>query len=125
VAFDYVASAAFFGDGKLLIGGGFAQVDGSLCAGVAAVRGYDLDATRPPQFNNIVRASDGTVRLNLSTEPGVPLILQVSSDLVEWVSVTTNYFPAGTVEYLDSQAVSSGQRFYRSFRLPSVPFPNL
>ena len=115
---QYVTSAAFFADGRLLIGGAFASVDGNPRKGIALVHGYDLDVTRVLEFNRLARASDGTVRLSLSTEPGISVVLQASPDLLNWVSLTTNDSPAGTFEFLDSAAKNSDRRFYRGYRIP-------
>jgi len=113
-----VLSAAFLADGKLLIGGGFIQVDRTPRAHIAVINGYNLNASRPLEFNNLVRASDGSVQLSISTEPGRGVILQASSTLFDWVSITTNYPVGDSLEFIDSEASSVGRRFYRALRMP-------
>jgi hypothetical protein len=44
--------------------------------------------------------------------------VQISSNLLNWASVSTNYPANGIISFIDSQAADSGIRYYRSVLLP-------
>ena len=54
-------------------------------------------------------------QIQLSGPAGFDFVIQASSDLKNWVSVSTNPAPAGSVTYLDASATTNAVRFYRAF----------
>ena len=68
---------------------------------------------QPPQLSPPVKVGAGAVQMQVTSMPGQPCAIQVTTDFVHWVSVFTNQL-GGTTNYLDAAASSSG-RFYRAF----------
>jgi len=58
-------------------------------------------------------ASDG-FHLSLSGESGVPYSIEVSTDLVNWASLTTLTAADGKLDFTDAGAKDAGHRFYRA-----------
>jgi hypothetical protein len=54
-------------------------------------------------------------QIQLSGPIGSNIVIQASSDLKNWVSISTNPAPAGSVSYLDTSATTYPVRFYRAF----------
>jgi len=54
-------------------------------------------------------------QLQLSGPIGSNFVIQCSSDLNNWVSISTNPAPTGSVSYLDVAAKTNTLRFYRAF----------
>jgi len=54
-------------------------------------------------------------QIQLSGPTGSNVVLQASSDLKNWVSISTNVVSAGNVSYLDVSAKTNKVRFYRAF----------
>ena len=58
----------------------------------------------------------GTFQMHVDSTPGQPWAVQVSTNLVYWVSVFTNQ-PGGAMNFVDAYATNSG-RFYRAWLVP-------
>ena len=59
--------------------------------------------------------SDGTARFTLNGPVGNRYIIQVSSDLVDWLPLATNTVPAGgSVPVTDSGGINQPSRYYRA-----------
>jgi hypothetical protein len=54
-------------------------------------------------------------QIQLSGPVGSNFVIQASSDLKNWVSISTNPAPTGSVSYLDTSAKTNAVRFYRAF----------
>ena len=54
-------------------------------------------------------------QIQLAGPAGSNFVIQASSDLTHWVSISTNPAPAGSVSYLDASAKTNTVRFYRAF----------
>jgi len=67
----------------------------------------------PVTLTNFVRDASGTVRADLIGLPG-DYIFQSSSNLTDWVSLTTNNAPAGLTSFSDSADNGESRRFYRA-----------
>jgi hypothetical protein len=52
--------------------------------------------------------------LSLNVEIGMPCTVEVSTDLVNWLPVTTLTPTGGTLTVIDPEAKNSAQRFYRA-----------
>ena len=57
-------------------------------------------------------------QLILTGQSGEPYIVQYSTNLTSWVSVSTNTPVGGTFTITDSAATTSPTRYYRAFRIP-------
>jgi hypothetical protein len=53
--------------------------------------------------------------LRLAGPLGSNYVIQASSDLTNWTSISTNAAPDGTVDFTDTAALNRPQRFYRAF----------
>jgi hypothetical protein len=73
---------------------------------VFGLRTYFWSATRGP--------TPGTIKLVFSGPTGSSVVLQTSSDLVQWADLTTfNNLPAAQVTYIDTPPSTEPVRFYR------------
>jgi hypothetical protein len=54
-------------------------------------------------------------QIQISGPAGSNFVIQASSDLKNWVSISTNPAPLGSVSYLDVSAKTNQIRFYRAF----------
>ena len=62
--------------------------------------------------------SNGIITLDISAQPGFTYVLQGSTNLTSWISLSTNTASAGgTIKFVDTNSVNFGQRYYRSVRL--------
>jgi len=75
-------------------------------------------ATPPP--NSIVTDVNGVPTINFTGTPNSTNVLQASTNLLDWVSISTNVADgAGLWQVTDPDAINFVNRFYRSFQ----PFP--
>jgi len=98
---SYCFSGLTFGNGSFIVVG-----DG----------GTILQSGTPVQFQPTAstRLGDGTMRLVLGAEMGAELLLEASTNLVDWARLTTLTNTLGTSTYLDLDATNFNQRFYRA-----------
>ena len=72
-----------------------------------------------PVFGGTPQVGGQGFQLNFSSEPGVSFVIQSSTNLVDWVNVTTKVSDeTGGFSYTDPGAMGSGRKFYRAFREP-------
>ena len=74
---------------------------------------------QPPQLSAPGMAGPGTFQMHVDSTPGQPWAVQVSTDLVYWVSVFTNQL-GGAMDFVDAYATNSS-RFYRAWLVPPAP----
>ena len=74
---------------------------------------------QPPQLSAPGIVGPGTFQLHVVSTPGQPWAVQVSTNLVNWVSIFTNQ-PGGAMDFVDAYATNS-VRFYRAWLVPPVP----
>jgi hypothetical protein len=68
---------------------------------------------------NATDSSNGVFTLNLSgVLPGTTNILQASTDLSSWTSISTNVSATNTLTVSDNEATNFPQRYYRFVQLP-------
>jgi hypothetical protein len=65
------------------------------------------------QIGGFGRAQDGRVSFRLTGFEGRSYIIQASTNLVQWGSVSTNVAVGGVINFIDSGAPSYPYRFYR------------
>ena len=70
--------------------------------------------TAPLQFESVAMQPQNQLRLVLSGAPGSSVTILRSSDLMNWVSLTTLTNTSGTVQYTDGTATNAPQWFYRA-----------
>jgi hypothetical protein len=66
-----------------------------------------------------IQVANGMVMLQISglTAAG-PVVVQVSSDLIQWTSIATNSTDSGTIQVIDTAPTNSVQRYYRVVESP-------
>ena len=74
-----------------------------------------------PQLRSLGRGGDGAFHLGVETSGTLPYLVQATSNFVNWVSIFTNQ-AGGTADFIDPQATTRGQRFYRTL-VSSPPLP--
>ena len=65
-------------------------------------------------IQSVARLANGETRLILRTQPGKPFSLQVSTNLVDWVSLLSKIADSTTTSFVDTNATSFTSRFYRA-----------
>src|SRR5262249_25031649 len=61
-------------------------------------------------------AVGGTIQFSLMGEVGNPCVVEVSSNLVDWVAISTNSVPSDGTVVISVPAADSGSHFYRAVR---------
>ena len=74
---------------------------------------------QPPQLSAPGIIGPGTFRMHVGGTPGEPWAVQISTNLVNWVSVFTNQY-GGALDFVDADATNAG-RFYRARLVPPAP----
>jgi hypothetical protein len=86
-------------------------------AGEPVIATSIIDA--PPELRAAEKAGDGTFSFILVGVPESMYVIQVSSDLNSWTSMSTNTLPSGgSVRIVDSEASTLSQRYYRAVIQP-------
>ena len=62
---------------------------------------------------NTSQPTHGTFRVHLTGTTGQSFILQDSTNLIDWVSITTNLDSSETFDFYDTNVVKYGSRFFR------------
>ena len=96
-------------DGRILIGGAITSVNGIQHDGIARLNG-DF----PLEFFPFARPANGPLRLTLATQSSKVYILQTSTDLMNWIPLSTNTASGYTLDFEETNAASFSQRFYRA-----------
>ncbi|MFO1499253.1 MAG: Ig-like domain-containing protein [Verrucomicrobiota bacterium] len=102
--------------GATSAGGSLAEVSGNRTIASAT------DASRPPKAEENVSfrrvgLQDGHVQLELAGPAGNQYVLEVSTDLVNWVQLAPVFLPDGQIAFKDETNQAAQKRFYRT-RLP-------
>ena len=74
----------------------------------------------PPQLSAPQTVGAGGFQMNVASVSGQAWGIQISTDLVHWVSVFTNQ-SGGAMGYIDASAAVSSDRFYRAFLVNPTP----
>ena len=66
------------------------------------------DGTYRPKFESgsSLNMSNGSFHLSLGADPGQEVVIQASTDLVHWVSISTNTLSGATLKYTDPGATN-------------------
>ena len=103
---------AWQSDGKLLIAGDFTEING-----LKRLRIARLNVATPFKFGPVTRTENSPMRLSLTTEPGKNYRLEASTNLMDWVSLSTNTASSFTLVFEDTAAPPLPNRFYRAHLL--------
>src|SRR4029077_12477207 len=77
-----------------------------------------VSTNAPPQLSNPHKIAGG-FSFTLAGTPSATYIIQVSTNLTTWTSLSTNTLSSsGALAINDSQAASFSRRFYRALRAP-------
>ncbi len=106
--------------GRILIepGGFTALMAGNY--GIRRILTVDTGAVAPPGLptGSAVRLPNGQFGFTTCGLPGQALVIQASTNLVNWDSISTNSSPGGCIDFIDTQAPLIPNRYYRVVILP-------
>ena len=107
-----VYDLALQADGQLLIAGAFTKVNGFASTGVARVNG-ERAVPLSPVITSVKQLENGDVRLVFESEAGRTYILEISTNLKTWSSLSETISTGNTTEITDSALGEDAARFYR------------
>jgi hypothetical protein len=73
-----------------------------------------LSPSLPLEFTLIARLSEGSVQLGLSGDPGFPVQLQTSTNLVDWTVLTNLANPAGNLLFTNAILPGVTEQYFRA-----------
>ena len=79
---------------------------------------YPFSSPLPVLFTTPGGITNGVFTLQLSGMPGKTFVLQASTNLINWVPISTNVPPATIQTFIDPAVGNFPQRFYRAVQLP-------
>ena len=113
---DQVVRELAFSQNAIYAGGDFSVVAGKTNAYFAAF-------SAQPRFDSssVQRLADGSVKFRLSDGgvSGNTLLIQVSGDLANWVTLSTNVVTGNLIDFTDTQGANFQPRFYRAVVQPA------
>ena len=72
-----------------------------------------VEYIQSPRFDTPMAAGNGSFQFNCATMPGQVVVVQASTNLTNWATLTTFTNQSGTGQFFDTNAGSFRQRFYR------------
>ncbi|MEO8428842.1 MAG: hypothetical protein ABI651_17215, partial [Verrucomicrobiota bacterium] len=113
---DQIVRALAISQDAVFAGGDFTAFAGQ-------TTGYFAAFSTQPVFDSssVHRLADGRVKFSL-TDGGVSgnsLLIQVSGDLANWVTLSTNVVTGNPIDFTDTQGANSQPRFYRAVVQPA------
>ena len=75
---------------------------------------------QPPQLSAPKFVGTGVFQMHVDSVPGLPWAAQVSTNLIDWVSISTN-LAGGPMDFVDGNATNSPSRYYRTWLVPPPP----
>jgi uncharacterized protein (TIGR03790 family) len=75
-------------------------------------------ADQPPKVSAPTVIGPGVFQMHVDSTPGLPWVVQASSNLINWTSVLTNV-PGGPMDFVDGGIANVASRFYRVWLEPS------
>jgi L-ascorbate metabolism protein UlaG (beta-lactamase superfamily) len=94
-------------------------LNGTLAVGLLTFGGR-LNAQDTPRITKIQRLASKEVVLDLSATTGLNYRIDVSTNLIDWISLMT-VRSAGAFQHTDAAAPNSGSRFYRALPVSGTP----
>jgi uncharacterized delta-60 repeat protein len=95
-------------DLKIVLGGGFASIDGIALRGIARLQG-DM----PPMIRSISYLAGDQVELCILNQPNRISIVESSTNSIDWVPVATNLTRSSLFSFVDPTAANTPLRLYR------------
>jgi hypothetical protein len=68
----------------------------------------------PLEFTSITALPDGKVALSVTGDPGFNVLLQISTNLVDWSALTNLLNPTGTLSLTNEPATEVPYQFFRA-----------
>lgn len=109
---DTIDALAVQSDGAILVGGQFQTVNSLPRPYLVRLKGGQNPGTRSLLIKSLAVATNQS-RLVLSVSPGKPFVLQYSTNLLSWISLSTNLVPVSTFTIIDNQPANAYRRYYR------------
>src|SRR5207248_2279571 len=103
--------------GTILIGGNFRSVNGMPRSRLAQLNS-DGSVFGSLDFNPPTAMPEGHLRLTTQNAAGVEHVIEVSSNLVDWIPIYTNTAPRSPLDFIDTNADRFRPRFYRAVVKP-------
>jgi hypothetical protein len=69
---------------------------------------------RPASLSRYSRLGNGGFQFTIDGEAGVTYVIETSSDLIQWTSLTTVVNSTGPIQFTDPDAATVAKRFYRA-----------
>jgi uncharacterized delta-60 repeat protein len=113
---DTISALAIQNDGRILVGGQFQTVNGLLHPYLVRLRGGGNSGARKLAIKSLV-VSTNQCQITLNVVAGKSFVLQTSTDLLHWVSLSTNIVPVSTFTVLDNQINTGQPRYYRAMQV--------
>jgi hypothetical protein len=101
------AQAIHAGDYSVVVTNG----SGSVTSAVATLT---LTPGIPLEFTSITALPDGKVALSVTGDPGFNVLLQISTNLVDWSALTNLLNPTGTLSLTNEPATEVPYQFFRA-----------
>ena len=110
-----VYSLALLNDGKVILGGDFAMVNGFSRRGVARINGD----TAPLTITGTSYIEEGFPSFSFNTQPGVAYVIEGTPDFVSWTALVTNVASSTSITYTETNFtfILEQRQFYRVRRL--------
>jgi hypothetical protein len=105
-------------DGSVLVGGTFSSVNGVARSNLVKLNGDGNLAAAPPRFRFITVPTADQVSMTLDVVPGRNLILQTSTNLVDWVTLPAQPTTTYLIDLEHFDADGAPRRFYRAMQSP-------
>ncbi len=110
ISYPPVKSVLLQPDGRVIVAGGFRNIDGLAWPAIVRVNNDAIAA----RLTAVGFTPQNTFELSLEGYAGVPYVLEVSADLRHWEPLLSLIHPGGELAVFDPDAGKSGQRFYRA-----------
>ena len=111
--------AAALGQSNAIITAEYSDPAGNFNSSTNSLTQNIVTVVTPPPPSKLSLApsfGNGVVTAQLSGVAGQTYVIQASTDLLNWISISTNIADAaGAVSLVDSNAVAFPSRFYRAF----------
>jgi hypothetical protein len=79
---------------------------------------YPFSSPPPVVFTSFQYRPGGALSVQLSATPGKSYALEASTNLIDWISVSTNMSPTTVLNFTDLSVSNCPVRFYRAVQLP-------
>ena len=86
----------------------------NLTVAISGTSGTVVSYDQPHRLQPLGFQSDGSLRLVLTGEPRVPVWLKGSTNLWDWLNLSTLQFSVSTADFTDMEAAAIPYRFYRT-----------